>query len=216
MSDVQYELVVLRPEHFLPDHSVLTVYDRANGQVSTKTYMIGPDRVLRRSPANDVNVCEAFPSFSFDYNRSRGFPPNPFLVILNAEIKFRRYLREIPSPTLPDGVVELMHKTIHLVELIYWDLNRRGTKRAALSMETDEVPKVPQSDDIDMGEMGTRGDDEYDIPTVRRSDDPNVRRRRPPGPCATLEERRDFGQYLLSGRGKWNRYLTIVCLNKIP
>ena len=148
--------------------------------------MIGPDRALRRSPANDVNACEAFPSFAFDYNRSRSFPLNPFLVILNAEIKFRRYLREIPSPTLPDGVVELMHKTIHLVELIYWDpVNRPGT-RAALSMEID------------------------DIPTVRRSDIPSVRRRRPPGPGATLEERRDFGQYLLSGRGKWNRYLIIV------
>jgi len=82
--------VLLRPEHFLPDKSVLTVY----GQVTTKTYMIGSDRHLRRSPANDVEICERFPPFAFDYRRSRGLPLNTLLVILNAEIKFRRYLRE--------------------------------------------------------------------------------------------------------------------------
>src|SRR5260221_7827194 len=174
--------------------------------------MIGPDHTLRRSPANDVNICEGFPSFAFDYNRSRGFPLNPFLVILNAEIKFRRYLREIPAPTLPDGVVELMHKTIHLVKLIYWDpVDRPGTRRAILSTEIDEVPKVPHSADINMGEMGTRSDDGYDVPTVRQRDIPNVRRRRPPGPSASLEERTDFGQNLLSGRGNWNHYLARFC-----
>jgi len=44
---------------------------------------------------------------------------NPFLVILNAEIKFRRLLTENPRPELPDGVMELINKTIYLVELIY-------------------------------------------------------------------------------------------------
>lgn len=115
--------MVLRPDHFLPDQSVLTIYDRAaSGHVSTKTYMIGLDHTLRQLPGHDANTCERIPPFSFDYSRSRDFPPNPFLVILNAEIKFRRYLRELPTPTvLPDDVMELIRKTIRLVELIYWD-----------------------------------------------------------------------------------------------
>jgi len=43
------ELVVLRSKHFLPDQSVFAVYDSVvPGQVSTETYMIGPDRPLRK------------------------------------------------------------------------------------------------------------------------------------------------------------------------
>jgi len=49
---------------------------------------------------------------------------NVFLVILNADIKFRRYFEMIaldpPVTPLPDDVLALMKRTTELVELLYW------------------------------------------------------------------------------------------------
>ena len=66
---------------------------------------------------------DRFPPF---YAKARGYDwhPNVFLVVLNAETKFRRYLemvraRPLPPP-LPDHVLALMHRTIETVNLLYW------------------------------------------------------------------------------------------------
>lgn len=55
---------------------------------------------------------------------------NPFLVILNAGIKFRRYFRQAPPEIpLPDVVQELMRKSMELIELVYWKPEMRpGTR----------------------------------------------------------------------------------------
>ena len=207
--------MVLRPNHFLPDESVLTTYDRVNGRVSTKTYTIAPDGTLRRVPVDDINASERFPTFAFDYNRRADDRLNPFLVILNAEIKFRRLLRENPRPGLPDDVMELINKTIYLVELIYWDPVPRPNTRAWTiwePMEVDDDPKAPQSGDTDMGEFGMRGDDEDDDPTLRQRGGHNIRGRQ--HASLTLEERRDIGQNLLSGHGKFSHYLGLGCFIK--
>jgi hypothetical protein len=51
---------------------------------------------------------------------------NVFLVALNAEIKFRRYLKKIqndpPEVSLPNDVLNLMRLTEVLVDEIYWEL----------------------------------------------------------------------------------------------
>jgi len=89
-----------------------------------------------------------------------------------------------------------------MVELIYWDpVTRPGTlaERETREMKVDGA-KAPQSVVMDMGEMGMRVDDEDDDPTLRQRN-VNIGRRRP-GASATLEERRGYGQYLLSGRSK--------------
>lgn len=45
-------------------------------------------------------------------------------MILNAEIKFRRYFEMIrqnpPGGPSPDDVLALMHRTMELVDLLYW------------------------------------------------------------------------------------------------
>ncbi|KAH9988099.1 hypothetical protein BJV74DRAFT_840036 [Russula compacta] len=50
--------------------------------------------------------------------------PNVYLVVLNAELKFRRYLDMLnarpPSTPLPDDILSLMHRTNELVHLLYW------------------------------------------------------------------------------------------------
>lgn len=111
--------MVLHPEHFLPNSTDLTVFHRDdNNNLDKKSYVAGHDRILRESPGDLASP------------RFRPFPPpqrtssllalNPFLVIINAEIKFRRYLRHIQSQPLSADVMELINKTIKLVDLIFW------------------------------------------------------------------------------------------------
>ncbi|PPQ91148.1 hypothetical protein CVT25_002462, partial [Psilocybe cyanescens] len=202
--DPHYELVALRPEHMLPDGKVLITYSRdANGQVvSHKTYVPGPDHTLRESPGDLIS--SRFPSFQFGYPRSKG-PLNPFLVILNAEIKFRRYLRQtqLPPLPLPADVMSLINLTIYLIELIYWKpVIQPDTPAARLFLTYGSVTD-PNQDSQSMSEpsdadMGYLSDDNEDqILTIRAQPYGEIRR---PGYDATLEDRRSYGQHLLSGR----------------
>jgi hypothetical protein len=119
-TDPEYELVALHPEHFLPNGSPLVVYDPVTQ--GHKLYVVARDRCLRQSV--DPNS-DPFPPFHH-HAKARGeyLDPNVFLVALNADIKFRRYLKmgcTRPPPTpLPDHVLALMHRTIELVDLLYW------------------------------------------------------------------------------------------------
>jgi len=116
----QYELVALHPEHFLPNGCPLTVYDHGTG--TYKNYVVAGDRCLRETVDPSSH---RFPPF-YHHAEARGvlFQPNVYLVALNAEIKFRRYLEMVeatPPPTpLPDDVLFLMRRTIELVGLLYW------------------------------------------------------------------------------------------------
>jgi len=76
------------------------------------------DRVLRQYPGNDTS--ERFPPFQFKGLRAfLGHAINPYLVILAAEIKFRRYLAA--NGTNPPQVYKsLMDKTIEVAKLLYF------------------------------------------------------------------------------------------------
>ena len=67
----------------------------------------------------------------------------PYLGILNAEIKFHRYLRMIsrnpPEIPLPADVLNLMHLTIELVDLLYWrPVRTNGPETEGIWKVTDE------------------------------------------------------------------------------
>ena len=121
-----YEMVVLHPEHFLPKGSDLVFYEPSNTQVTGKRYVVGYDRTLRQFPGTEG--CDRLPPFTFDVNRGTGLSLNPFLVVLNAEIKFRRFKRMMSRLNeeqrrrfmLPPEMMELIDETIKLVNLIYW------------------------------------------------------------------------------------------------
>ena len=110
--------MALHPEHFLPLGNMLTVYDA--GTATYKHYVAASDRYLRESPHPSSPRLPAFHHVSEDreptYHRL-----NVFLVIINAEIKFRRYFAMAqPTTPLPADVINLMYRTIHLVDLLYW------------------------------------------------------------------------------------------------
>ena len=77
------------------------------------------DRYLREVSGN----LERFPPIKFTApERLPKDRLNPFLVILNAEVQFRRYRRQAPHEMpLPADVLLLMKKTAELVEAIYWE-----------------------------------------------------------------------------------------------
>jgi hypothetical protein len=114
----QYELVAVYPEHFRPGGSSLTVCDP-----EIKSYVIARDRCLRESA--DPSSPRFPPFYPRTESRGRFQQPNVFLVALSAEKVFHHYFETInatPPPTpLPDHVLSLMHRTISLVRLLYWE-----------------------------------------------------------------------------------------------
>jgi hypothetical protein len=126
-------LVVLHPEHFLPKGSTLTLHTLVNDQPHGKNYVVGHDRTLREAPGTADSP--RFPAFTF-MNRATSLSLNVFLVVLNAEIKFRRYRRMGTMPQLPEDVEKLIDETIRLVQLIYWkpEKNTPYHKLVALSL----------------------------------------------------------------------------------
>ncbi|TFK68426.1 hypothetical protein BDN72DRAFT_841809 [Pluteus cervinus] len=194
MRGAQYELVVLQPEHFLPERSQLAIYD-ANSQIS-KTYVVGPDRNLRESPGTLDNAL--LPPFSFDRRTSGDrFQLNPLLVVLNAEIKFRRYERIIPKPApLPANLQELITKTRKLAELLYFTprhpTNPNLPYPGGPKPPTDSYePSEDESEDGDGREFGRLQNPTQDAPhrkkRARRS------RQHPIAPGM------DYELYLMSG-----------------
>lgn len=120
-TNPEYELVAIHPEHFLPCGNILPVFH--SGTSTPTIYVSAGDRRLRESPKPDS---PPLPAFHHAYERSDKFERiNISLVILNAEIKFHRYLRmtaqDPPKTPLPDDVLELMHLTVELVHLLYWE-----------------------------------------------------------------------------------------------
>ena len=110
---------MLQPHHFLPDNSLLSLYLRQQERVAgLKHYKMAADRMLREQTGDDTS--QRFPPFRFIGTRTQvGHAINPLLVILAAEIKFRRYLA-VDGPQLPPVYDSLMQKTIQVAELLYF------------------------------------------------------------------------------------------------
>ena len=100
---------------------MLLVYNPVTG--THKTYVVARDRVLR-----ELLEPDSAPLPPFRHIEEKRYLPdhlNVFLVALNAEIKFRRYFEMIqldpPTTPLPDHVLNLMHRTMELIDLVYWE-----------------------------------------------------------------------------------------------
>ena len=98
-------------------------------------------------------------------------------------------------PKLPDDIEKLIDETIKLVDLIYWKPEIRPTPFhqeaaiAALAMDVDD------DDDLEDIEIGMNAFEEEEM--FGKSG-----KFRPPGENATLQQRKEYMQYLLSGRGE--------------
>jgi len=196
-SNAQYEMVVLHPEHLLPKGSSLTFYTRVNDQLHGKAYVVGHDRTLRESPGTTDSDSPRLPAFTFDAIRAT-LPLNVFLVVLNAEIKFRRYRRMGTTPKLPEDVEELMDETIKLVELIYWKPEKKSSYRQRIDLSHVAMDVDDQDTDVEMGMKPMDKEDDED--TLGKSSR-RIQVAKRPSRNRPLEQRKEYMQYLLSCRG---------------
>ena len=157
------------------------------------------DRVLREQPGNDTS--QRFPPFRFIGSRNQvGHTINPYLVILAAEIKFRRYLAA-NGPQLPPVYNSLMHKTIHVAELLYFLPAERVSAfhdPVVVDMEAFHTPV----DFVD-AEMGFRADadNESGGSTARQQ------RRTTAAGGGTRRTEADYWRHMLSGRGRFQNFI---------
>src|SRR5882757_5590258 len=114
-TNPEFKLVTIHPEHFLPNGSVLPIYHSTDQHPTL--YFSASDRQLRTSTSSHSR---RLPTFHHNNELRNGNDRlNIFLVVLNAEIKFRRYLSMIsqnpPTTPLPPDVLSVMRDTVHLV-----------------------------------------------------------------------------------------------------
>ena len=155
------------------------------------------DRVLRKYPGIDTS--ERFPSFRFKGLRAvLGHAINPYLVILAAEIKFRRYLTA-NGPELPQDYKSLMDKTIEVAELLYFQPAGALPAPALYHPFEVDMAEFHTEAKFDVTEMGfrTRANNESGGSTARQE------RRPAAGGGGTRRADADHWRHMLSGRGRF-------------
>jgi len=170
--------VALHPEHFLPAGSMLTVYD-PEARIH-KNYVPARDRCLRETSEPSS---PRLPAFHHKLDRQCVSDRlNVFLVAINAEIKFRRYLQkklDPPEKTLPKDVLDLMHRTQELIELIYWE--GKPTKGSAGEVISAELQAL-------RGPRGKSTKGRRELPWPKDAD---------------LQTRMAYGRALMDSYGSW-------------
>jgi hypothetical protein len=128
-----------------------------------KLYQVDSNGVLREAPL--TTDTPRYPSFRFSGTRERGDRLNPYLVILAAEIKFRRYRASPNAPRLDAEYEALIAKTIDVANLLYWEpLTGANAQRFFPSepgekMDVDE-DGTDESEVTHESEMGFRGEND--------------------------------------------------------
>ncbi|KAF4618075.1 hypothetical protein D9613_012655 [Agrocybe pediades] len=117
-TDAKYELVLLHPDHFLPQEgNALRVFTEDGNDLSGKMYFVSPDGALREGRDNTQPL---LPPFTSNRGRAEKDILNPFLVVLNAEIAFRRFREEPHRHVLCQDYNEVIDLTIDLMDKIYF------------------------------------------------------------------------------------------------
>ena len=183
---------------------MLLVYDPITR--THKTYVAAHDGVLRESPQPDSTP---LPPFRHIGEREQPNHLNVFLVALNAEIKFRRYLEMVrhdpPTVPLPDHVLNLMHRTMELIQLVYWEpVPTKGPHRervlAQIIAHRRQNPGRFARPNPEKNIERSSGDDVRKDP-LTSSAMPKAYRRTPWPEDADIETRMAIGRSLMSGHG---------------
>ena len=113
---------------------------------------------------------------------------NPFLMVLNAAMKFSHYA-SLPPPEvrLPQESHDLMKSTMHLVDLLYWVPRVTAGSRGEQIMQDKERRRLEGGEEVSPSSVILAND----IILMRYSESPW-----PPG-MNTAEERRDWTFWLM-------------------
>ena len=198
----------MHPQHFLPRGAGLLV----QGGQGVVPYMAAPDGALR---IGGEDTGDRFPSFDAPNARVTKKLLNPFLVVINADMAFRRFRRQ--SYPLGNEYSELVDLTISLVEKIYFQPIIADMQR----MMKFPLRSTQDADDVEMGgvdEVGAKAGDEKDMTITQKNGHRSSRMGRivkRPGPGAPHEKVIEYYQYLMSGQGMYmsTRFLSFVVLH---
>ena len=119
----EFQLVVLHPDQLLPNGSTLL---RRNSDDSYTPYKASSDKILRQVDAASIlSLCPPdltalpFPPFHHATECDTHQALNVYLVLLNAEIKFQRFARNIGLDKLHPDMRAIVEQTIRIVDLMY-------------------------------------------------------------------------------------------------
>ena len=162
------------------------------------------DRVLREQPGHDTSP--RFPTFRFIGIRNQdGHTINPYLVILAAEIKFRRYLAA-DGPQLPPVYDALMRKTIKAAELLYFVPADAGAAfRDPILVDMEAYYSTIESTDSEMG-FRTGTNEESGSSTARKQRRTAAAGGGGGGGGGTRRADADYWRHMLSGRGRFQNF----------
>jgi hypothetical protein len=188
----------MNPQHFLPKGVGFLVHTKQGSDLTHKVYVVAADGALRVGRQGDD---ERLPSFAGP-NREDQDILNPFPVVLNADMAFRRFKRRPLS--LCKEYSDLIELTRELAEKIYFKpLVQKIEKRIAEYV----APTKSGDEDVHM-----EGGDEFGAQTSKDNDETVTRKNvgkfsrlgrvvERPGPGASYEEMIEYRKYLMSGRG---------------
>lgn len=170
--------------------------------MSGKLYLVSPDGALREGSENNT---PRLPAFASNQARASEDTLNPFLVVLNAEIAFRRFRRR-PHPLcaeyteLIDLTIDLVHKIYFkpLVDQIEWRLDQ-----TRLAYSTDAEGDVNMEGTVDEFGTGKVVDNDESITQKavgKKSRTGGVVKK--PGAGASHDDITAYRQYLMSGCGR--------------
>ena len=125
----EFQFVVLHPDQLLPHGSTLL---RRNSDDSYTPYKISSDQ-LRQADSSSILSSDRpsitappFPPFLHQTTRSLLQTLNIYLVLLNAEVKFQRFAKNIGLDKLHPDMRAIAEQTIRIVDLMYSQPVRSG------------------------------------------------------------------------------------------
>jgi len=205
----------MNPHHFLPKGTGFLVHNDMEGDhLSHKVYVVAPDGALR---AGGRNHDERLPPFTGPRARAPADSLNPFLVVINAEMAFRRFKRH--PHALYEDYEELINLTIELVQKIYFQPLVSRIEEEIEKIRTGRIAAVQGAKDA-QGDVHMGGVDEFGARTSNDADKTITRRDagrfsrtgrvvEKPDPGAPHNKIIEYRQYLMSGRGMTSHFLDL-------
>ncbi|KAJ2936641.1 hypothetical protein H1R20_g459, partial [Candolleomyces eurysporus] len=188
-TDAEYEFVPLYPNHMFMNGTGMTAYSTTGDATTFKHYVVADDSALREG----VSASQPrFPVLSSPRRLQVSHSLNPFLVVLNADMVFRRF-RRVQAAVVCSEFNELIDLTLQLAAKIYYQPLIDQAKTATLmeivhdkDKDTEmgkETRKTRRTGNATGASMGSRLG--YVVPD--------------PGPNASTEEWLEYKIYLMSG-----------------
>ena len=119
----EFQLIVLHPEHLLPQGSTLL---RRMSDGSYTPYKASSDNLLRQVDLESILssgppdiAAPVFPPFHHQTSRDIFQALNAYYVLINAEIKFQRFAKNIGLDKLHPEAKVVVEQTIEIVRLMY-------------------------------------------------------------------------------------------------